>query len=410
MIRNYTYRLYSSKHHKALSSLITTANHTWNHIVALCHRYYRRYGKSVSEGQLKRHMAKMAKRDRYMSKLHSQSLQAICERYEDALKQAFKIKGRGLPHARRMFGKGSVLFKGNGGYVLEAVGNKGVLRINKLGKNWKFRFKLTRQWGEVRNITVKRDEDGYYYLTVCCNVPDERLEREGYASIGIDFGMKTFLTLSDGTAVQIPDYHRKALAELKTADRSLSYKRNAKVYGTTYRRAKHHRQVAYAKVANRRSDFHWKLAHELCKKYSFIAIEDLNMKSMQMHRNWGRKVSSLGYSEFVLKLMVVAEKYGTVIHKIDRWYASSQTCNVCGYVYKGTKDLKVREWTCPVCDTVHDRDVNAAINIVNVALNDISGKGVSRVGSNGKTPKGQPSEAVAHGSCDPATDQESHAL
>ena len=244
MIRNYTYKLFSSKHHKALSSLITTANHTWNHIVALCHRYYRRYGKSVSEGQLKRHMAKMAKRDRYMSKLHSQSLQAICERYEDALKQAFKIKGRGLPHARRMFGKGSVLFKGNKGYVLEAVGNKGVLRINKLGKNWKFRFKLTRQWGEVRNITVKRDEDGYYYLTVCCNVPDERLEREGYASIGMDFGMKTFLTLSDGTAVQIPDYHRKALAELKAADRSLSYKRNAKVYGSSYRRAKHHRQVA----------------------------------------------------------------------------------------------------------------------------------------------------------------------
>ena len=158
----------------------------------------------------------------------------------------------------------------------------------------------------------------------------------------MDFGMKTFLTLSDGSSVAIPDYHKQSLKSIKAADRSYSLKRNAQVYGSSFRRAKKAKAKAHRKAANQRSDFHWKLAHELCRKYSFIAIEDLNLKGMQMHRNWGRKVSSLGYGEFVQKLLVVAEKYGTVVEKISRWEASSQTCSECGHVWKGTKDLSVR--------------------------------------------------------------------
>ena len=331
-IRNYKYKLYASKHTKGLSRLVTSANFAWNHIVTLCRRYYKIYHKTVSPSQLQRHMVKLYKNNPCWSKFHTHTLQAICQKYSEALNQHFKKNGRGFPRIHKVHQTGSILFKGTGGYSLTTEGRRGVLVINKLGKNKKFKFKVTRPWGDVKNITVKRDSDGCLYLVVCCIVPEEHREREESGSIGMDFGMKTFLTLSDGSSVDIPDYHKQSLKETKAADRSYSNKRNAKVYGTSFKRARKIKRKAHRKVANRRSDFHWKLAHELCRKHSFIAIEGLNLKGMQMHRNWGRKISSLGYGEFVQKLMVVAEKYGTVVEKIGRFEASSQTCSECGYV------------------------------------------------------------------------------
>ena len=142
-------------------------------------------------------------------------------------------------------------------------------------------------------------------------------------------------------------------------------------------------------VVNQRNDFQWKLAHELCKYNVLIAIEDLNLKAMQ--KMWGRKVSDLGYSEFIQKLQCVAEKYGTQVVKIGRYEASSQICHCCGYRNPGTKELVIREWVCPVCGIHHDRDINAAINILNIA----TGKGVSHDRSNSKTLDARANNAVA---------------
>ncbi len=401
-IRNYRYKLYASKHTKQLSQLITSANFVWNHIVRLCRRYYRLYHKSVSPSQLQKHMLKMYRRNPYWSKFHSHSLQNICQKYTDALSQHFRQKNRGFPRTHKPFNSGSVLFKGKGGYTLTEDGKRGTLVINKLGKNWKFRFKLTRPWGEIWNITIKRDRDGSLYLTVCCEAPETRFEREGTGSIGLDFGMKTFLTLSDGSSVNMPDHHMEAMRETRKADRSYSLKRNAGVYGSSFSRAKKRRFRAHRKVSDRRSDFHWKLAHSLCSRYSFIALEDLNIKGMQMHRNWGRKVSSLGFSEFVSKLCCVAEKYGTVVEKIGRYEKSSQTCSECGYVWDGTKDLSVREWVCPGCGAVHDKDVNAARNILRIGIKKYTGEGVPPVGSGCKTVVGTTDGGCCDGALAPA--------
>lgn len=385
MIRNYKYKLYVSKHTKELSSLITSTNFAWNHIVRLSRRYYSLYHVSLSPSRIQKHMVKIYKRDRYWSKLHTHSMQAVCQKYERAFNEHFKIKKRGFPRAHKKHIGGSVLFKGSGGYKLTSDGKHGIFIVNKIGKNWRFKFKVTRPWGEIRNVTVKRDNDGCLYLIITCNVPEEHLKREGSGSIGMDFGMKTFLTLSDGSNIQIPDYHKQSLNKTAQADRSYSFKRNAGVYGSSFRRAKRIKQKAHRKVSDLRSDFHWKLAHELCKRYKFIGIEDLNIEGMKRHKNWGRKVSSLGYREFIQKLSVVAEKYGTVIEKIDRYAPSSQLCSVCGYRYSGTKDLNIREWVCPECGTVHDRDVNAAVNILRIAIENYTGEGVPLTGSGSKT-------------------------
>ena len=370
-IRNYKYKLYASKGTKKLSRLITSSNFAWNHVVELARRYYSIYHKSLSSNRLQKHMAKLRNRNEFWKKLGSQTMQAICQKYSDALNMHFK-KGRGFPRPHKKFGTGSILFKQGVGYSLY-VGELrkgstiGVLVINALGKNKKFKFKVIRPWGKIKTISIMRDTDNCLYLIVTCDVevkPYEPKEDEG--PIGVDFGLKCFLTLSDGTKKTMPDFNKKQKKKVSKADRSYSFKKKAAKYGTNFKRAKKAKTKAHRKEANQRSDFHWKLGHELCKYHRFIAIEDLNLEGMK--RIWGRKVSNLAYGEFVQKLMIVAEKYGTEVVKVGRFFASSQTCNECGYVNKVVKDLKVREWVCPCCGVVHDRDVNAAKNILSSGL------------------------------------------
>lgn len=139
----------------------------------------------------------------------------------------------------------------------------------------------------------------------------------------------------------------------------------------------------FRKINDLRSDFQWKLAHELCKRYDYIFIEDLNIEGMK--RLWGKKVSDLSHSSFINKLTYIASKYGVIVHKIDKWYPSSKTCE-CGLVNKNLS-LRDRTWVCPACGSVNDRDVLAARNILRKGISELESKsnssdsniGVSRV-------------------------------
>lgn len=370
MILNYKYRLYVNKHTDELSQLVTTSIYVWNHIVALYRRYYKLYKTNPSCSKMQHHIAILAKHNPHWSMIGSQSLQELCQRVDAAYKEFFKKKGRGRPNFHKTQGNGSFMFKGTVGYSLN--GNE--LTINKLG--YTYRFKLTREYGVVKNVHIKRDNMGYLWLVVTTDVQPKTYERLGNASIGMDFGLKTFLILSNGTTINSPETHKHALKQLRKLNRNVAHK----VKGSNSRK-KAVKQLAklHEHIADRRSDFHWKLAHELCKHYSLIAIEDLNLKAMQ--KMWGRKVSDLGYGEFVNKLDYIASKYGTTVVKIDRFAASSQICHCCGYKNSEVRNLGVREWVCPQCGATHNRDVNAAINILNIAC----GKGVSHDRSNNKT-------------------------
>lgn len=132
-------------------------------------------------------------------------------------------------------------------------------------------------------------------------------------------------------------------------------------------------QQAYRKINDLRSDFQWKLAHDLCKQYDYIFIEDLNIEGMK--RLWGKKVSDLSHSSFIDKLMYVASKYGVIVHKIDKWYPSSKTCE-CGCINKGLS-LRDRTWVCPACGAVNDRDILAARNILRKGISELESMGNS---------------------------------
>lgn len=188
--------------------------------------------------------------------------------------------------------------------------------------------------------------------------------------VGLDFGLKTFLTTSKGYKLQSPLFFKRNSAQIKRLSRKLSRKEK----GSNKRKSC---RVSFARahrrIANQRKDFHFKLARNLALEYSLIAVENLNLKAMQ--KRWGKKISDLGFAEFLNILDWECKKHGSRMVKIDRFYPSSKTCSDCGHKL-AELDLSERMWTCPACGCIHDRDVNAAINIERVGASTRSGESV----------------------------------
>lgn len=359
----YNFKLYRNKHNKQLTQLLREACFVWNHCLSLQRRYHRLFGKYASANDVKTHFPHWYK----MAHLDSQTVQEIIERIDLAYKRFFKHLAERPPKYKRHEDMTSIVFK-QSGYRLE--GNR--FTVNKLKRT--FRFSLSQPYeGKVKRVSVKRTPLGEFFICVVTDAePRHYGKSRNGASVGIDFGLKTYLTLSDGSRAENPQFLRHHLNKIQKASKRLSKAQK----GSNHRKQrKMELNRAYEKVSNARTDFQWKLAHELCRAYDFIFLEDLNLEGMRRHKHWGRKMSDLAHGNFVSILEMVAAKYGCTVHKIDRWYPSSKMCE-CGYKNDNLQ-LTDRTWVCPVCGQVHDRDVNAARNILR--------RGIAELESNNKT-------------------------
>jgi putative transposase len=240
------------------------------------------------------------------------------------------------------------------------------------GRKYKF-FKSREIDGTIKTVTIKRNSlnDLYIYFTCEISYNDNPVRKGTDKIVGFDFGLKTYLKASDGNDTESPQFFRESQSEIKKLNRSLSRRQK----GSNHRKqAKRKLSKQHLKIASQRKNFHFNLSNQLCKTYDIICLENLNIKAMQ--KMWGRKISDLSHSSFVNILKHQAVKFGVTVLEIPRFYPSSKTCSVCGCVINELP-LKIRSWVCPDCGTHHDRDFNAAVNILRVGMSTLGGDTVN---------------------------------
>ena len=218
---------------------------------------------------------------------------------------------------------------------------------------------------KLKSVTISQTPSGKYYASVLFEYENQIQEQELHDFLGLDFSMHGLYKDSNGNEPAYPRYYRQAEERLKREQRKLSLMQKG-----SKNRSKQRIKVAnlHEKVANQRKDFLHKQSRQIANAYDCVCIENLDMRSMSQSLNFGKSVADDGWGMFVTFLKYKLEETGKRLVKVNKFFASSQICNVCGYKNTATKNLSIRAWDCPECGAHHDRDINAAINIRNEGM------------------------------------------
>ena len=363
-MRNTKHKLFKDKTLRHLQDECNICGVVKNHFLALCMRYYRRYGKGLSYAKMSKHLTKLKRLEKYRhwNIPYSWALQNVLKRLAQSFKE-IRTLGRGHPKFKSCKKHKGMTFRGEQ-VKIEKVLDKQKNERNhptykiRLNGRW-YRFALHRKiQGEIREVQVTRDALGDVYITLTEDFSEVKYEPKTGQAEGFDFGIKDFLTTSGGHREISPMFYKHNAEKLAEAQKV--YSRKVKGSQNQERERKNVARI-HKKTANQRIDHHWKLAIDLCRSFDILFFEDLNLDGMK--RLWGKQVSDLAFGEFLQKLKWQAKKRIRSVLKIGRWTPTTKCCCVCGHKNE-TLTLADREWTCPKCHTHLDRDQNAAMNIL----------------------------------------------
>ncbi|NES22469.1 MAG: IS200/IS605 family element transposase accessory protein TnpB [Symploca sp. SIO3E6] len=363
MKARYRYRVYPTPGQQmALAKLFGCCRVVFNDALAFCIEQYQKGEKKPKNGELQKRFITQAKKTlerQWLTEISNIPLQQSLNDLEQAYQNFFKSckvhrKGKPVrpPRFKKRHAKQSARFR-QGGFK---VGQNFV----KLAKIGKIKIAWSRPLPVLpTSVTIIKDAAGRYFVSFVVEIASEVLPKTE-SSVGIDLGIATFATLDNGQKIDAPKPLKKRINRLRRLSKNLSRKTRG---SKRYERARLRKAKLQAKLKDTRTDFLHKLSTQIIRENQTIVLEDLNVAGMVKNRKLSRAISDLGWRQFRTYLEGKAQKYGREFRVISRWEPTSQTCSCCGF-RGGKLDLSIREWTCLGCSTTHDRDVNAARNIL----------------------------------------------
>ena len=371
MLQAYKYRMYPNREQSAsLMQHIHACRFVYNHSLEQKIQAYVQEGRKLSCFDLNNCLPVLKEEHPWLKEVNSQSLQSANKNLDNAFTRFFREK-KGFPRFKSK--KNPVQsFQVPQHYHVDFERNR--VKLPKLGEiETLFHRMFT---GKMKYATVSVTSTGKWFVSILVDdgIPEPELSPfSSETTLGIDVGLIDFATLSTGEKVANPRNLQKSLGRLKCLQRRLSRKQKG---SKNRKKAVLNVARAHEKVANQRNDFLHKLSNRIVSENQAIAVESLNVAGMQKNHCLALSISDASWSTFFTMLEYRCKKYGKMFLKIGRFEPSSRICSVCGHHTKGLT-LSDREWTCPDCDTHHDRDINAAINIKKFALQDQNLVGVT---------------------------------